>query len=530
MVMTMRDIGDMGEDEFGKLCSSVGLTRNKSQKDKTGWDYLVEFPIPRVAGEPADLMPPALQCRVQVKATDKHRRRWDVGLSNLERLAKSPIPAFICLLEFNGEENAKNIYLVHIGEVLIRRVLRRLRESEAVSDQRTKRASVSIAFSDSDRLARPNGACLKQAIEAHVPQGYDKYVQWKGRLLKTLGYEHGHGYVNYRFTARDPVKDLLNLELGLQDSLEVDDVSMHDTRFKIDRQLPLLRGRAKISMVPTTLKATIAFRERKSSPGIEFPAQLHSPSINHMLPREGVTIRVKTRFFDIIIEPFKGSAQFSLLPDATRSRVGLPDAASLLELLQMMCGQTNQGVWMIVTVRDKDLCGRIKGPLDLYLPDLAEGLRTARHALAITQACGIADRVLLSIDRLFKMRRQIDLFYSTTIDNAFPVTLNLSTDDKLAGVGGRCGVVVQARLTLGGYCLHCFFGIVGALEEVGDQRYAIAARAKSFHKYAWTKKDRVLDDAEQAEYADSVKNEMEVANINPTITGPVLVFEGQERS
>ena len=53
-IVIMRNIGNMGQDEFGKLCSSAGLTRNQSREDMTGWDYLVEFPVPRVAGEPAD--------------------------------------------------------------------------------------------------------------------------------------------------------------------------------------------------------------------------------------------------------------------------------------------------------------------------------------------------------------------------------------------------------------------------------------------------------------------------------------------
>src|SRR4030042_5003449 len=192
----MRRIGEMGQSEFAKLASSADLTRNQSREDMTGWDYLVEFPRPRPAGQPADMVPPALECRVQVKATDRHRRRWHITLSNLERLAKSPIPAFICLLEFDGEENTKHVYLVHIGEQIIARVLKRLREQEKTSGQVTKKRTLSITCDNCDRLAQPNGPCLRKAIESHVAQGYDKYCQWKIDLLKRLGYEDGRGYVN----------------------------------------------------------------------------------------------------------------------------------------------------------------------------------------------------------------------------------------------------------------------------------------------------------------------------------------------
>ena len=62
----MRDVGRMGENTFEAWCNSIGLTANKSQVDKTGWDYLVEFPIDHDNSLPADLIPKAIECRIQV--------------------------------------------------------------------------------------------------------------------------------------------------------------------------------------------------------------------------------------------------------------------------------------------------------------------------------------------------------------------------------------------------------------------------------------------------------------------------------
>ena len=39
------DVGGMGEAEFKKWCNSVGLAANKFHEDKTGKDFLVEFPL-----------------------------------------------------------------------------------------------------------------------------------------------------------------------------------------------------------------------------------------------------------------------------------------------------------------------------------------------------------------------------------------------------------------------------------------------------------------------------------------------------
>ena len=43
--MNDRDVGGMGEAEFKKWCNSVGLAANKFHEDKTGKDFLVEFPL-----------------------------------------------------------------------------------------------------------------------------------------------------------------------------------------------------------------------------------------------------------------------------------------------------------------------------------------------------------------------------------------------------------------------------------------------------------------------------------------------------
>ncbi len=59
----MRDVGGMGENTFEAWCNSVGLAANRSQIDKTGWDYLVEFPV-----EHPGVDPPIC-----------HRRHWSVG-------------------------------------------------------------------------------------------------------------------------------------------------------------------------------------------------------------------------------------------------------------------------------------------------------------------------------------------------------------------------------------------------------------------------------------------------------------------
>ena len=97
--MNDRDVGGMGEAEFTKWCNSVGLAANKFHEDKTGKDFLVEFPLDASAKH---IHEAPITARVQVKSTDKKRRKWQVKVSNLKRLATELGPLFI---EFNGRSS-----------------------------------------------------------------------------------------------------------------------------------------------------------------------------------------------------------------------------------------------------------------------------------------------------------------------------------------------------------------------------------------------------------------------------------------
>ena len=93
----MRDLGRLGEYTFSVWCSQVGLVANPSIIDKTGWDFYVQFPIADDLSV-SKLHKPAVECRVQVKATDSSDRKWQITLSNLRQMATASMPTFYCFL------------------------------------------------------------------------------------------------------------------------------------------------------------------------------------------------------------------------------------------------------------------------------------------------------------------------------------------------------------------------------------------------------------------------------------------------
>ena len=106
----MRRVGDMGEAELIVWCSQVGLVPNRSGKDLTGWDSLIEFPLEPSGHVSLDERDNLIECRVQVKSTDSMSRSVKIKLSNLERLVKAPVPAFILFFQFDNQEHPVRAY------------------------------------------------------------------------------------------------------------------------------------------------------------------------------------------------------------------------------------------------------------------------------------------------------------------------------------------------------------------------------------------------------------------------------------
>ena len=99
------------------------LAANKFHEDKTGKDFLVEFPLDANAKH---IHKAPTTARIQVKSTDDRRRKWQVKVSNLKRLATELGPSFIVFIEFDGKDHPKKAFLVHIDDQWVTKILKRV--------------------------------------------------------------------------------------------------------------------------------------------------------------------------------------------------------------------------------------------------------------------------------------------------------------------------------------------------------------------------------------------------------------------
>ena len=93
--LTSDELSKAGETAFKNLSGRAELVCNKSDRDVTRWDFVVEFPM--AAGAAATLdQRQAAACVVQHKlAAGESASRVAARLSAIERIAKDPRPAIL---------------------------------------------------------------------------------------------------------------------------------------------------------------------------------------------------------------------------------------------------------------------------------------------------------------------------------------------------------------------------------------------------------------------------------------------------
>jgi hypothetical protein len=112
-LITSDDLGEMGEGFFTALCAQAGLICNKANRDRTGWDFIVEQRFSG-SGSALDEREKPLSFYVQLKTIKENTRRISWRLSSAEYLAKEEKPSFICILRVDQNNQFTGASLIHM--------------------------------------------------------------------------------------------------------------------------------------------------------------------------------------------------------------------------------------------------------------------------------------------------------------------------------------------------------------------------------------------------------------------------------
>lgn len=272
------NLGKLGEEELSRWCTSSGLVANRSlEEDTMGWDHLVEFPYIK-SDAPQDKHEKPIECKIQVKSTQRTDKGVNIKLSALKRLVDYTSPAFILFYEYDNSASPvlAHSYLVHVDEVLIARILKKIRQNYLLEiPKKLNKIELKVSYSKKHKLRENTGEALRNKIVSFVPDGIAKYQKDKHELTETVGYENGGYQFQFKKSGNELEDYLMNKALGLATSLNVKDAVMKDTRFRLNGVNISETDEATIEIFPVTHDTCkLRFKTNQYSPSISFDAEL----------------------------------------------------------------------------------------------------------------------------------------------------------------------------------------------------------------------------------------------------------------
>jgi hypothetical protein len=227
------------------LCASSGVVCNKADQDECGWDLFLQFPAKRTPGCPADMQLAGPEALVQVKSTRSEPLTARMKLSNALRLAQANQPCFVVLV-LAGTDTPR-VYARHFWEPEIARTLKRVRLAERDGEPSFNRLYIDFRMTEADAHDDPIG-WMRRTIEMVKPN----YTAEKARIATSIGHEDGFG--SMKLTFEGSAQDLLDLQLGLIDSLPVQRGRYVPQRFGIEATTPQMEFEEAILLVEAVPK------------------------------------------------------------------------------------------------------------------------------------------------------------------------------------------------------------------------------------------------------------------------------------
>ena len=303
--MAKVNLGKLGETDFVRWCTQAGLITNSSnEEDVAGWDYLVEFPTEHRSNTPKDCDAPPLECKVQVKATQRKDKRLGIKLSVLQRLVNYNYPAFILFLEYTNETQPtiENAFLVHIDNKVVERTLKKLRENDLLGKPKElNKVKLSISYNATDSL--------RQSIESLSGKCVNTYITEKQSLRNNIGYEDGGITMTCTFGKDNFNKQhFIQMSLDLRESIDRDKFIVKDERFNLanDKFVMFQSESGKLTIRnESSTKCKVRVKTSKYSPAIAFDAELITLFINPLLHNDEQVLLLKTALFTFVLEGLK---------------------------------------------------------------------------------------------------------------------------------------------------------------------------------------------------------------------------------
>jgi hypothetical protein len=345
------DLGGIGEATIKQWAHEVGISPNPASHDVKGYDYFLILPRPSANTDPVDpldLEPPELSCLVQVKTTRDAQRPIKVALSNWERLAKSPLPAFYLVFEVGQTNKVQRAFLVHIGREWVTKVLKRLRQARPGERHRLHHCSMTLGLRPDETLPSLDGTALLAGLRASIGLDAGAYFLAKKNWVETVGYDRYRYHATFTFGVSEP--DALHgmmadFAIGQLSRLPIAVSRIREFRFGVPADVKggkdPSEGFLQLPKIPSFMELPIEASDEQGLEVVSLRCKAYAAAtIFPFLPPEHRKIALKADNVTLVFAPAKSleisrqaSATFHLpSPTEVRTIGGALSAAKLLRM------------------------------------------------------------------------------------------------------------------------------------------------------------------------------------------------------
>lgn len=505
MAGIQRDVGAKGESAFTSWCADVGLIPNKSVMDRAGWDFLVEFPFGENIPDAAAVHIPAIECKIQVKATDKANKKLPIALSNLRRLATAPIPAFILFIEFDGADAGQRAYIVHIDEHLMSKILKRIHEiSQGSAEKHLNKRKLTIHYDDSNKMDEMNGYCLKRTLLNHIGRNILDYVSRKKKHLESAGFEEGFATINFDIEGEENLKQLIDASLGIGKQIPVANFRAKYTRFGIVSNRPFINeasGKIEWPSIKPDSEGFLRFKESKLSGGITFRAKLYISPITQFVPKELRVIRIEGEFFDIKYNPYTGQAYHSFrLGEGIRLPVrAFRDAIRAINLL------SSPGARFFMEL---DFEGyprfEFRGIGNKQQFDFSKVIPVFECAEDIVTRFAPSEEIDISFNDVIQFEKNILQFHEIISSATSLFRIDFTVDSSELAANKKVACISMISVQIGSHILGVLMALIGAAGRIDGGQYRLVADEAVIEKKIISKRNQSIKGEDLLEEIDAI--------------------------
>lgn len=492
------DIGDVGEDFFSTLCSQAGLIRNVSQRDKTGWDHLVEFPLEVVASLASAHVAPK-SCYVQVKTSRKHPNAQIKG-TNLVRMATSPSPCFIVFIVLNDLYQPTELYVKHFGQKLIEDALKLRYEVDSGKIKRKlNQVRRTIKGLPDERIDPLTPETMREALGRHIAPNMNEYSSWKSKLIQSVGFDKGHHLMTLSSKRADMPEKLMRMSLGYEESLEDFEMKHFIERFGYrEETLTSLNNiqNAKLTMpdIQPTAQGTVTFREKPFGARITFDADLYMPVGLGMVPKEYMELRINLGLVDLHFQ--MGSGKSSVRAEIVgEERYKFDLLHRSLKLLSLLSKPKNIIKFTLDFPNTPLASGTLSdAAISFSQEDILKGLDAITSILGVV---GESGEIMISCDDVVKNAPSIHHALPIYIGQPHKMRAEFNVDEPL-NEGQEATCITLHLLKFGSIRLVGVLVLTGEISLLSDGRYRVETERCKVHSTAFLQPEDSLNDEQQA--------------------------------